>query len=47
MIPLKTQLLMAHRAQAHITEVHAGHLSMVAVPGQEAGVIERAARTVG
>lgn len=43
-IPPAEQLFMAHRADAHIVEVHAGHLSMVEQPGAVAGVIESAAQ---
>jgi pimeloyl-ACP methyl ester carboxylesterase len=43
-IPPAEQLFMAHRAKAHITEIHAGHLSMIAMPGAVAGVIEEAAQ---
>ena len=31
-IPEAAQMFMANRAHAHITEVHAGHLSMVSSP---------------
>jgi pimeloyl-ACP methyl ester carboxylesterase len=43
-IPPTEQLFMAHRANAHITEVRAGHLSMVSQPNVVANVIESAAR---
>ena len=36
---------MAQRAGARITDVPAGHLSMIADPGTVARVIERAARS--
>jgi pimeloyl-ACP methyl ester carboxylesterase len=41
------QLFMAHRAHAHITEVNAPHLSMIANPGVVASVIIRAAQATG
>ena len=41
------QLFMAHRAQAHITEVNAPHLSMISNPGVVASVIIAAARATG
>jgi pimeloyl-ACP methyl ester carboxylesterase len=41
------QLLMAHRAGAHITEVNAPHLSMISDPGVVARVIIQAARATG
>ena len=43
-IPLAEQMFMAHRANAHITEVRAGHLSMVSQPGVVTSVIEQAAQ---
>jgi pimeloyl-ACP methyl ester carboxylesterase len=43
-IPPSTQLMMAHRARAHITEVNAGHLSLISQPQIVTGVIERAAK---
>jgi pimeloyl-ACP methyl ester carboxylesterase len=45
-IPEAAQLFMAKRAHAHITEIHAGHLSMVSQPGAVANVIESAARAI-
>lgn len=42
-IPPAEQLFMAHRAKAHISEIHAGHLSMVSQPAAVAAVIEEAA----
>ncbi len=45
-IPEAAQLFMANRAHAHITEVHAGHLSMVSQPGAVAAVITQAAQAV-
>lgn len=45
-IPEAAQLFMAQRAHAHITEVHAGHLSMVSQPGVVAKVITEAAQAV-
>src|ERR1019366_9188505 len=41
------QLLMAHRANAHITEINAPHLSMISNPGVVASVIIQAARPTG
>jgi pimeloyl-ACP methyl ester carboxylesterase len=43
-LPPAEQLFMAHRAGAHITDVHAGHLSMIADPKAVARVIEQAAQ---
>jgi pimeloyl-ACP methyl ester carboxylesterase len=43
-IPVAEQLFMAHRAGAHITEVHAGHLSMISQPQIVTDVILDAAR---
>jgi pimeloyl-ACP methyl ester carboxylesterase len=43
-IPPAEQLVMARRADAHITKVHAPHLSMVSNPGVVAGVIIDAAK---
>lgn len=45
-IPEAAQLFMAKRVQAHITEVQAGHLSMVSQPGVVAMVITKAALAV-
>jgi pimeloyl-ACP methyl ester carboxylesterase len=42
-LPPAEQLFMAQRAGAHITDVNAGHLSMIADPEAVASVIERAA----
>ena len=42
-IPEAAQMFMANRAHRHITEVHAGHLSMVSQPAVVANVIESAA----
>ena len=42
-IPLADQLAMAHNAGAHITEIDAPHLSMIADPGAVKDVIEQAA----
>jgi pimeloyl-ACP methyl ester carboxylesterase len=44
-IPPAGQLTMAHRAGAHITEVNAGHLSLISRPQTVTDVIEDAART--
>jgi pimeloyl-ACP methyl ester carboxylesterase len=46
-IPPAEQLVMAHRAGAHITEIKAPHLSMISDPGAVTRVILNAARTVG
>jgi pimeloyl-ACP methyl ester carboxylesterase len=46
-IPEAAQLFMAQRAHAHITEVRAGHLSMVSQPGVVTKVIIEAAQAVG
>src|SRR6202034_3799419 len=43
-LPLALDLFMAHRAHAHITEVHAPHLSMISDPGTVANVILQAVR---
>jgi pimeloyl-ACP methyl ester carboxylesterase len=43
-LPLALDLFMAHRAHAHITEVHAPHLSMISDPGTVTNVILQAAR---
>lgn len=43
-IPPAIQLFMAQRMHAHITRVHAGHLSMIADPAAVAKVITAAAR---
>jgi pimeloyl-ACP methyl ester carboxylesterase len=44
-IPSSIQLFMANRAHAHITEVKAGHLSMISQPAAVTKVIEEAARS--
>jgi len=43
-LPLALDLFMAHRAHAHITEVHAPHLSMISDPGTVTNVILQAVR---
>jgi pimeloyl-ACP methyl ester carboxylesterase len=43
-IPLALQLAMAKTAHAHITEIDAGHLSMISDPGAVTKVILQAAR---
>jgi pimeloyl-ACP methyl ester carboxylesterase len=43
-LPLVLDLFMAHRAHAHITEVHAPHLSMISDPGAVTDVILQAVR---
>jgi len=45
-IPEAAQLFIANRAHAQITEVHAGHLSMVSQPGAVATVITEAAQAI-
>ena len=45
-IPSSIQLFMANRAHAHITEVKAGHLSMISQPDAVTKVILEAARSV-
>ncbi|HJS96447.1 MAG TPA: alpha/beta hydrolase [Solirubrobacteraceae bacterium] len=44
-IPPADQLMMAHRAGARITKVHAGHLSLISRPQSVTEVIEHAARS--
>jgi pimeloyl-ACP methyl ester carboxylesterase len=46
-IPPAEQVVMAHRAGSHITEIKAPHLSMISDPGAVTNVILNAARTVG
>jgi pimeloyl-ACP methyl ester carboxylesterase len=43
-IPPAEQLFMAHRAHANITEINAGHLSLISDPGEVARVIIAAAK---
>jgi pimeloyl-ACP methyl ester carboxylesterase len=43
-IPLALQLAMANAAHAHVTEVDAGHLSMISNPGTVTNVILQAVR---
>ena len=43
-IPPALLNFMAHRAGAHITDVKAGHLSLISQPGAVTGVIAAAAR---
>jgi len=45
-IPSSIQLFMANRAHAHITEVKAGHLSMISQPDAVTKVIVEAAQSV-
>jgi pimeloyl-ACP methyl ester carboxylesterase len=45
-IPLSIQLFMAKRAHSHITEVRAGHLSMISQPAAVTKVILEAAQSV-
>jgi pimeloyl-ACP methyl ester carboxylesterase len=45
-IPPAEQLFMARRMHAHITEIHAGHISMVSDPAAVTRVILSAARSV-
>jgi pimeloyl-ACP methyl ester carboxylesterase len=44
-IPIAQQLFMAHRAGAQITEVNAGHLSLISRPEAVTNVIEAAAKS--
>jgi pimeloyl-ACP methyl ester carboxylesterase len=44
-IPSSIQLFMANRAHAHITEVRAGHLSMISQPDADTKVILEAAQS--
>ena len=44
-LPVAEQLFMSKRASAHITEINAGHLSMISDPGAVARVIVEAAQT--
>ena len=46
-IPPAEQLFMSHRAHAHITEINAGHLSLISAPGAVTRVILAAARAEG
>jgi pimeloyl-ACP methyl ester carboxylesterase len=46
-IPSAIELFMAQRMHAHITRVHAGHLSMIAEPAAVVRVITAAARATG
>ncbi len=46
-IPPAEQLFMSQRAHAHITEIDAGHLSLISNPGAVTGVILAAARAAG
>jgi pimeloyl-ACP methyl ester carboxylesterase len=46
-IPLAEQVFMAHRADAHITEINSGHLSLITHPGAVTRVIIAAANTTG
>ena len=43
-IPLAEQLNMSKRARAHITEINAGHLSLISRPGAVTHVITAAAQ---
>jgi pimeloyl-ACP methyl ester carboxylesterase len=43
-LPPAEQLIMAHRANAHIVSVHASHLSMISHPSAVERLIDRAAR---
>ena len=45
-IPSSIQLVMANRARAHITEVKAGHLSMISQPSAVTKAILDAAQSV-
>jgi pimeloyl-ACP methyl ester carboxylesterase len=46
-IPPAEQLFMSQRAKAHITEIKAGHLSLISNPGAVARVIIAAAQATG
>ena len=46
-IPPAQQLFMSRRAKAHITEIEAGHLSLISHPGAVTRVIIAAARATG
>ncbi len=46
-LPPAEQLFMSKRANAHITEINAGHLSLISRPGAVARVIAEAARATG
>ena len=43
-IPVNAQLSMARHAGARVTEINAGHLSLIERPDVVTGVIEEAAR---
>jgi pimeloyl-ACP methyl ester carboxylesterase len=46
-IPLAQQLMMAHRAGSHITEINSSHLSLISHPGAVTKVILRAIHAEG
>jgi hypothetical protein len=46
-IPPAEQLFMSKRANAHITEINSGHLSLISHPGAVARVIVAAAQATG
>ena len=46
-IPPAEQLFMSQRARAHITEINAGHLSLISHPGAVTHVITAAAQATG
>jgi len=46
-IPPAEQLFHVQRASAHITEINAGHLSLISHPGAVARVINAAAQATG
>ncbi len=46
-LPEAEQLLISQRAKAHITQINAGHLSMISNPGTVAAVLAEAARATG
>jgi hypothetical protein len=46
-IPPAEQVVMAHRARAHITEIKAPHLSMISDPHAVTQVILNAAHSAG
>jgi pimeloyl-ACP methyl ester carboxylesterase len=46
-IPLAQQLMMAHRAGSHITEIDSSHVSLISHPGAVTAVIVKAAQATG
>jgi hypothetical protein len=43
-IPEAAQLMMAHRAGSHITEINSSHVSLISHPAEVTAVILQAAR---